>query len=107
MLEKHPFSERRIIDCLVTKYGLKVKTLTFLPLGADLNASIYKAHANDQSCYFVKLKHGHNHDRIVTILSLLQNAGIENVILPIKTSQGELTQLMDDFTLIVYPFIEG
>ncbi len=107
MLEKQPFSDERIIGCLATEYGIEVETLIVLPLGADLNASIYKAHANDQSCYFVKLKHGHNHDSIVTILSLLQNAGIENIILPVKTIQGQLTQRMEDFTLIVYPFIEG
>lgn len=107
MIEKQPFSGERIIGCLATEYGIKVDTLAFLSLGADINASIYKAHANDQSCYFIKLKHGYNHDRIITVLSLLQNAGIENIILPVKTIRGQLTQHMDGFTLIVYPFVEG
>lgn len=40
---KQAISDERIIDCLNTEYGIKVAKLTFLPLGADLNASVYKA----------------------------------------------------------------
>ncbi len=32
-----------LIDCLNTKYGIVATTLKVLPLGADMNASVYKA----------------------------------------------------------------
>jgi spectinomycin phosphotransferase len=48
---KQPLSNQRIIDCLNTDYGIKVSRLTFLPIGADMNASVYKAEAHDQSSY--------------------------------------------------------
>ena len=96
-----------IIDCLNTDYGIEVATLTRLPLGADLNASVYKARAYDQSSYFVKLKRGHHDDISVTILSLLRDAGIQQIIPPVKTTHGQSTQHIVDFTLIVYPFVEG
>jgi spectinomycin phosphotransferase len=107
MIEKQPLSDQRIIDCLNTHYGIKVATLTFLPLGADINASVYKAEAHDQSSYFIKIKRGHHHDISATIIALLHDAGIQQIIPPIKTNSGQPIQHVDDFTLIVSPFVEG
>lgn len=107
MIEKSPLSEQRIIDCLKLNYGIDVATLTFLPLGADMQASIYKAQARDQSSYFVKLKYSYHHDAIAIIIALLRNAGIQQIIPILKTIEGEFSQRLDDFTLIVSPFIEG
>ena len=50
--------------------GLRKLALTFIPLGTDIDASVYKAQTPDQSSYFVKLKHGHYHD-VVAIEQLL------------------------------------
>lgn len=96
-----------IIDRLNTSYGIQVTALTPLLLGADMNASVYKAHDQDHKSYFVKLKRGHEHDVGVAILELLHEEGIQEVIPPLKTLQGKSTHRLDDFTLIVYPFIEG
>ena len=52
---KQPPSDQRIIDCLNTNYGINVARLTLLPLGANLNASVYKAETYGQSSYFIKL----------------------------------------------------
>lgn len=107
MLVKQSLSDQPIIDCLQTHYGIKVVSLSFLPLGADTNASVYKAETQEASSYFIKLKRGHHHDMGITIVQLLHNAGIQHVIPPVKTVQGHLSQNIDDFTLILYPFIEG
>ncbi len=107
MLEKHPLSDPIIISCLNTHYGIEVATLTFLPLGADMNASVYKAQTHDQKSYFIKLKQGHHHDISVEIVELLQSAGIRQIIPPLKTIHGKATQRVDDFTLIAYSFVEG
>lgn len=107
MIKKQPLSDQRIIDCLNTDYGIKVATLTFLPLGADVNASVYKALAYDQSSYFIKIKRGHHRDISATIIALLHDAGIQQIIPPIKTNCGQSIQHIDGFTLIVFPFIEG
>src|SRR5665648_158220 len=101
MLIKLPLSDQRIIDCLNIDYGIEVATLTFLPLGADTNASVYKAEAQNQASYFVKLKRGHHHDISLTIIELLQNTGIQQIISPVKTIHDQPTQRIDDFTLIV------
>lgn len=106
MITKKSFSDR-IIDCLNVHYGIEAATLTPLLLGADMNASVYKAQAKDQISYFVKLKHVHNHDVGVALLDFLHHEGIQQVISPLKTSQGQPTQHIDEYTLIVYPFIEN
>jgi spectinomycin phosphotransferase len=96
-----------LIDCLNTNYGIVATTLILLPLGADMNASVYKAEACNGQSYFVKLKRGHHSDISVTLLGLLQASGIQQIIPPIKTSDGKLTQHVNDFTLTVYPFVNG
>lgn len=86
---------------------IEATSLAQLPLGADVNASVYKARASDQKTYFVKLKRGHFQDSNIAILELLQKAGIQQLIHPIKTTEGKQLQQVDDFTFIVYPFVEG
>ena len=103
---KNFLSDQRIIECLQIYYGIESVTLTFLPLGADMNASVYKAETQEQSSYFIKLKRGYHHDISIAIMELLQNAKIQQIIPPIKTIHSQPTQRIDDFTLIVYPFVE-
>lgn len=107
MIEKQSFSSQDIIDCLNTNYGIAVTALTLLPLGADMQASVYKAETRNATSYFVKLKRGHPFDISVAILALLQESGIQQIIAPIKTIQDELTKSTNDYTLTVYPFVEG
>jgi len=107
MIEKQPLSDQRIIKCLNIDYGIEVAELTFLPLGADMNASVYKAQTYDQASYFVKLKRGHYRDTSIAIVDLLHDAGIQHIIPLVKTILGQSTQSIEDFTLLVYPFIEG
>lgn len=96
-----------LIRCLKTCYLIEAARVELLPLGADMNASVYKVQGADQKSYFVKVRRGHPDDASFAILELLQSAGIQEIIFPIRTIRGDLTQKFEDFTLIVYPFIEG
>ncbi|MCH9630433.1 MAG: Stress response kinase A [Chlamydiia bacterium] len=104
---EHVHLNTQITERLSCDYNIKVKELLFLPLGADTDALTYKAQSFDGLSYFVKLKQGHHSDVGIEVLKLLQNAGVKQVIPPIKTIHGESTQIFHDYTLIVYPFIEG
>jgi spectinomycin phosphotransferase len=106
MTEKPFLSNQRIIDALDTYYGIKASALTFLPLGADMHSSVYKALADDGLSYFIKLKRGHQ-DISTPIIELLHTAGIQQVIFPLKTKVGSSSQPIDELHLIVTPFIEG
>ena len=107
MIEKPSFPDQRIIDYLNADYGIKVATLTFLPLGADGHAALYKAEAHDQSPYFVKVKHGRHNDIGSIIHAFLNDAGLQQVIPIVRTLHGQLTRRIEDFSLVVFPFIEG
>src|SRR5262245_17213647 len=106
MLENQIISTNSIIDCLQADYGIKITSLRYLPVGADLNASVYKAQTHDNKFYFIKLKRNYNHNISLAITKLLYEAGIRQIILPIKTIHGLQTQRIDNYTIIVYPFIE-
>lgn len=103
---KRSLSDQRIIDCLKTDYGINVISLSLLPWGADINASVYKVEAHD-AIYFVKLKQGHEHELSAFLVKRLHAAGIVQIIPPINTTQDQPIQLIDGFTLVVYPFVEG
>ncbi len=99
--------DKSIIDHLSKSYGIATKTLTNLTLGADMNASVYQVKTVDGFVFFVKLKHGQHDDISSAILTLLETAGIQQIIPPIKTIAGDSSLRTSDFTLIVYPFVKG
>lgn len=101
------FSDQQISDCLKAHYGIDVDDLALLPVGADINACVFKADAQDQSSYFVKLRYGHHDEINLAIVELLVQAGIQPIIPPIKTKQQQSMVSIEGFHLIVYPFIEG
>jgi spectinomycin phosphotransferase len=83
MIEKSSLSEQRIVDCLKINYGIEATAL------------------------FLKLKRGHQNNNSSIIIELLRNAGIQHIIPMVKTIRGEAAQCMDDFTLTVFPFVDG
>lgn len=101
-----PLLNKQIIDCLQSDFDIQVNSLTILPWGADINSSVYKADAA-QSSYFVKLKHGHHHEMGIAIMELLHKAKIQEIIFPIETKDHHLFAHLDDFTILVHPFVEG
>lgn len=96
-----------IIECLNAGYGIAVNQLILLPVGADMNAAVYKAETHDGKSYFVKLKRGHRYNMSVAILAMLQASGIQQIIPPIPTMNGMLAHYINDCTLTVYPFVNG
>jgi len=98
---------QRITGALRNSYDIDVLTIEFLPLGADMNASVYKVQGKDNKSYFVKLKRNYRQDISIKIAWLLHESGLENIILPIKTVDGEGAAQLGGDMLIVYPFIQG
>ena len=99
-------SQQTIVSILKEQYGIALDSLLFLPIGADLNAAVYKAEAQGKS-YFIKVKRDYNYDISLTITLLLDASGVKQVILPIRTANCEPAVSIENLSLIVYPFIEG
>ncbi len=107
MRHKSTSLDQNILDCLNANYGIQATALKLLAIGADINASVYKTEAADRQSYFVKVKTGHAHDISLNVHTELYNAGIEQIIPPIKTLDGHLSKYIGEFTLTVYPYIQG
>jgi spectinomycin phosphotransferase len=108
MLEKPAnLQDEQIMACLREAYGLIIAEITFLPLGADAYAAVYRATTTDQTTYFVKLKR-RNFDPIsVEIPKFLADSGIPQIIAPLATTSGELSTQLGEYDVILYPFVEG
>lgn len=106
MTKKQFPSDTYIIDCLNANFAIKAQIVTPILEGADMNAITYKAQTSNNS-YFVKVKHDCNNESNTTILELLHGSGIQQIIPPVKSIHSNSIIHVDNFSLIVYPFIEG
>src|SRR5262245_57595018 len=107
MLDKPDFPDEKIIACLQTGFGLGIVQLAFLPLGNDLSTAVYRAVADDDTSYFCKLKRAFFDETSVALPKFLSEQGIAQIIPPLTTNMGQLRATLDDFNLIVYPFVAG
>src|SRR5438552_2375190 len=106
MLEKPRLEDEKIIACLADSYGLGVTQLEFLPIGHDSNAGVYRVQGKGQT-YFLKVKSDAVDELSVSLPLYLKEQGIEQVVAPLPSVTHELCGRADDFSLILYPFIEG
>ena len=103
---KKMLSDKILADSLRIHYGIDVTALTLLPLGADMHASVYKGYTEEEQAYFIKvIRAPQRNDN--PILELLTANGIDHIIPPLKTLDGKSTLKIEDFTVIIYPFISG
>lgn len=105
-MQKTPIQEQEVINLLRCYYGIDIQTTQLIAGGADINAFVYKADAKSNS-YFVKFKYGNHNEINLSIIRLLHDSGINEIIFPIKTLEGKLIQQLDRFGIIVYPFIDA
>ena len=108
MLEKPSISDEIIAAALIEAYGLRPVELAFLPLGADLNTAAYRLVAADGGkAFFLKLRRGVFDPTSVVLPRWLFDQGIPQIIPPLPAASGQLWAGLGDFTLILYPFVEG
>ena len=107
MLEKPDLQDEQIIACLRDEYALRAVQVAFLPLGVDRNTAVYRAIADDETPYFVKLRQGIFDETSVALPKFLSDQGTVQIIAPLATKAGQLWATLDPFKLILYPFVEG
>jgi spectinomycin phosphotransferase len=106
MLEKPAIADELIISHLHKHFGLHVKELAFLPLGADMGTVVYRVVADNGMTYFLKLRKGFN-EIIVTVPLFLKSQGVEEIIIPFETVSKQYWVDFGEYKMILYPFIEG
>ncbi len=107
MLEKPTIPDEKIVACLQAEFGLRPRSLTFLPLGADLNTAVYRLLDRDGKPYFVKLRRGPFDELSVAVPKFLNEQGIAKMIPPVSTKIGSLWADLAPYKAIVYRYIDG
>jgi spectinomycin phosphotransferase len=99
-----------ITASLATHYGLRVASITYLPIGFDLRAAVYRAVAADGAEYFLKVRLGPVFEPGLRVPRAITDLGIPNVLAPLAARSGSLWAPVDvgeNGTLVVYPFVHG
>ncbi len=108
MLEPPKLSQAAITSTLQADYGLSLKALTFLPLGADAASWAYRVETNDGRAYFLKLRAAEDFSAAsLAVPHYLHGQGVPHVLAPLPTIAQELWVSVGDFTLSLYPFVDG
>lgn len=107
MLEKPEIEEKKILNTLENEFGLSVKEINFLPLGADADTAVYHIVTKEDAVYFLKLRSGEFNEASVSVPRYLSKLGIKQIIPPLATRTGQLHAALEQYAVILYPFVEG
>lgn len=103
MLEKPNLSDQSLLESLHAAYGLSADTLEFLPIGNDSNAWVYRV---QDGRWFLKVRRTLA-EKSLHVPYFLHAHGIEQVIPPLATHSGALSVTLDEYHLILYPYVDG
>jgi spectinomycin phosphotransferase len=106
MIEKPNITDEKIISALQENYFLPVTDVEFIPLGLDSSAWAYRVEA-ENATYFLKLRSEIPNPAGILIPRFLEEQGIQQVMAPLSTKNGEAWAGADDLFFILYPFIAG
>jgi spectinomycin phosphotransferase len=107
MREQPKILEEHLRVCLQEQYGLYPVTLDFLPLGLDYNAGVYRVVSEQGTAYLLKVKSGSLYEPSCLVPRYLSDQGITSVVAPIPTKSNALWTRLENWTVIVYAFIDG
>ena len=115
MLDRPDVADEAIAQRVRDEYGLDVRAVEFLALGADAGAAAFRIECADR-VVFAKLRRGIGNgtdpgaaaESLVALPAFLaESAGPTRVLGPLRTGDGRLATSVVEFGLVLYPFIDG
>jgi len=106
MRDRPKVPDKRIVAGLESAYGISVRAIEFLPIGNDAAAASFRVRG-EQRAFFLKLRKGSPNRASLTVPHHLRLSGIDSVVAPLVTISGALFAELDEYSLILYPWIEG
>jgi spectinomycin phosphotransferase len=107
MREPPNISEERLRTCLQDHYDLSPVMFEFLPRGLDFKAGVYRVVDEQGAQYLLKVTSRPLYEPGFLVPRYLRDQGITSVVAPNPTKSNTLWMKLEDWTLIVYPFIDG
>ncbi|MGH2558690.1 MAG: phosphotransferase [Thermomicrobiales bacterium] len=99
-----------ISACIDAHYGIPLASVTFLPVGYDLNAAVFEVVSRNGTAYFLKIRSGPVHEPGLLVPRALIDRGVRNVLAPLPTRSSGLWCPLegdDGHTVVLYPFVRG
>jgi spectinomycin phosphotransferase len=107
MQEASAISRSILTMAVQDNYDIEVADLTFLPIGADASACVYRVASKNGTHYFLKVRKGEINQASLAIPHYLQQTGVARVVAPLSTHTRNLWVELEEFKIILYPFLEG
>ncbi len=107
MREKPAIADELLQATIQDQYGLVSATLEFLPVGLDFYAGVYRVMSEQDIPYLLKITSRPLYEARYLVPRYLNDAGIVSVVAPLPTKSGSLWAKLADWTVVLYPFIEG
>jgi len=99
--------EDRLRACLQDQYDLAPVALAFLPLGKDYDAGVYRVVSAQGNAYLLKVTSRPLYEPSCLVPHYLKEQGITSVVAPVPTKRHTLWTQLGEWTVIVYPFLDG
>jgi spectinomycin phosphotransferase len=107
MREPPNIAEELLRARLQDQYDLIPVTLEFLPRGKDYHAGVYRVVSEQGTPYLLKVTSRPLYEPGCLVPHYLKDQGITSVVAPVPTKSNALWTKLADWTVIVYPFIDG
>src|SRR4051812_24062794 len=108
MLEKPAILDESLRLCLQEQFNIAALEIEFLPLGLDSRAGVYRVVSQAGKVFLLKVKSGGPlYEASCFVPNYLAGQGISSVVAPLPTRNNKLWTRLDNWTVLVYPFIEG
>jgi spectinomycin phosphotransferase len=107
MREQPRIPEERLRICFQDQYDLIPSIIEFLPVGLDYNAGVYRVVNEQGTSYLLKVTTRPLYEPQCLVPQYLNDQGITSVVAPVLTRNGDLWTKVEEWTVIMYPFIDG
>jgi spectinomycin phosphotransferase len=110
MREDRGLDAGTISTCLAAHYSLRVASITFLPIGNDFKAAVYRVVATNGAAYLLKIRFGPVYEPGLLVPRALCDLGIRNILAPLRTTASGLWCPFDGYegaAAVLYPFLQG
>ena len=88
-------------------YALVAGEITFLPIGYDSSAWVYRVQTSDEGAFFLKVRRSVTNEASLLVPRFLHNQGVAQVVAPLPDVTGRLWVEVLGYALILYPFVVG
>ncbi len=107
MTEPHGLSAEQLRAFLQEQYALSPLTLEAISAGLDSMARVYRIVSEQEVSYLLKIRQGYFYSPSCLVSRYLNSKGHTSVVAPIPTRNDTLWSQIEEWTIILYPFIEG